>query len=99
MENNHIVNISMISGCCCEVDVNCIFLGYYAACSGISLPAFQDNLLVPSSRIKNPKQPKTSVRNYHYMLCNNPEEHSSLVNINLYDNFKCSDWLMTKICL
>jgi len=21
--------------------------------------------------------PKTSVRNYHYSLCNNPEEHSS----------------------
>jgi len=34
---------------------NCILLGYYTASSGNFLPMFQDNLLVPSSRDKNPK--------------------------------------------
>jgi hypothetical protein len=32
----------------------CALLGYYTACSGNSLPMFQDNLSVPSSRVKNP---------------------------------------------
>ena len=33
----------------------CALLGYYAACSGNSLPTFRDNLSVPSSRVKNPQ--------------------------------------------
>jgi hypothetical protein len=61
---------------------NCVFLGYYAVNSSNSLPAFQDNLLIPYSRIRPLKMglivcPETSVRNYHYSLHNNPEEHSS----------------------
>ena len=32
---------------------NCILLGYYAACSGNSLPTFRDNLSVPPSKFKN----------------------------------------------
>jgi hypothetical protein len=40
----------MISGFCRGVDENCILLGYYTASSGNFLPAFQDDLLVPSSR-------------------------------------------------
>jgi len=32
---------------------NCVLLGYYSACSGNSLRKFQDNLPVPSSRVKN----------------------------------------------
>jgi hypothetical protein len=35
---------------------NCAVLGYYAASSGNFLPTFQDNLSVPSSGVKNPKE-------------------------------------------
>ena len=35
---------------------NCVLLGYYAANSDNFLPTLQDNLPVPSSRSKNPKQ-------------------------------------------
>jgi len=35
---------------------NCAFLGYYAVCSGNSYPTFQDNLSVPSSRVRNPSR-------------------------------------------
>jgi hypothetical protein len=35
------------------VPENCIFLGYFAASSGNSLPTFRNKLLVPSSRVKN----------------------------------------------
>jgi len=50
---------------------------------------------LPGLRIKK----KKSVRNYHYMLHNNSDEHSSLVNVTLHDIFMCSDWLITQICL
>jgi len=60
-------------------------LGYYAACSGITSPTFPDNLSVPSpefkvSWISLPLKlgpifcSKTSVRDYHYMVINSPEE-------------------------
>ena len=39
-----------VSGFCCEVDDNCALQGYYAACSGNSLPTFREKLSVPSSR-------------------------------------------------
>jgi len=48
----------MISGFQDEVDENCAPLGYYAASGGNSLQTFQDNLLVPSSKIKNPRGPR-----------------------------------------
>jgi len=56
-------------------------------CSVLSLPTFWDNLSFPSSRAntsgtlkKGPKCcPETSVRNYHYTLRNNKEEHRSRV--------------------
>jgi hypothetical protein len=35
---------------------NCTLLGYYAVSSGNLLPMFRDNLLVPSSGVKNPKE-------------------------------------------
>jgi len=41
----------MISGFSCDVDENCILLDYFAAGSGNSLPAFQDNLSVQFSRV------------------------------------------------
>jgi len=34
---------------------NCALLGYYAASNGNFLPTFRDNLSVPSSGVKNPK--------------------------------------------
>jgi len=43
----------MISGFHHKVDENCTLLGYYAVSSGNSLPTLQDNLLFPSSRVKN----------------------------------------------
>jgi len=70
----------MISGFHCEVDENCALLGYYATSSGNSLLTFHDSLSVPSPRVKNAE---TSVRNYHYLLHNNPKEHSSQMLINL----------------
>ena len=41
----------MISGFICDIDENCILLGYYTASSGNALPVFQDNLSVQSSRV------------------------------------------------
>jgi hypothetical protein len=74
----------MISDFHHEGDKNCALLGYYAWCSGNFL-TFQDNLSVPSSRVKTPRRillgptvcPKTSVRNYYYTLHTNPEQPSS----------------------
>ena len=37
-------------------DENCAVLGYYAASSGNSLPAFRDNLSVPPAKVKNSKR-------------------------------------------
>jgi hypothetical protein len=54
-----------------EVDENCSLLGYYAACSGMSLPTFRDNISGPIVC------PETSLRNYHYRLRNNAEESRS----------------------
>jgi hypothetical protein len=60
----------------------CALLGYYIAESGNSLTMFQENLLVPSSRVKSQDVilleftdleeeggPRTSIRNYHSMQC------------------------------
>ena len=71
--------ICLISGFRREVDENCALLGHYAESSGNSLPTFRDNLSVPSSRVKleSISCPERSVRNYHSLLLNNPEESSS----------------------
>jgi hypothetical protein len=39
-------------------DEICALLGYYAALSGSSLPAFRDNLSIPPSRVKKSKKKK-----------------------------------------
>jgi hypothetical protein len=44
----------VISGFHREGNENCASLAYYAACSANSLRTFRNNLLVPSSRVKNP---------------------------------------------
>ena len=46
----------VILGFCCEVAENCTLLGYYVESSGNFLPAFWDNLSVPSSEFKNSKE-------------------------------------------
>jgi len=77
----------VISGFRREVAENYVLLGCYTAISDSILQTFRDNLSVPSSGVKNPVKnrrmgqtsPKTLVRNYHYPLCNNPEERSSQV--------------------
>ena len=58
-------------------------MGYCAASSGNILATFRDYLpICPIFRFRNLKiRPigctETSVRNYHYSLRNNPEQHSS----------------------
>jgi hypothetical protein len=75
-----------------QVYTNCALLGRSPASSGNFLPTFRDNLPGPILRdqgsfgqfwIPEPwwwypiGLPATSVRNYHYSLCNDPEERSS----------------------
>jgi hypothetical protein len=60
---------------CSAADENCALLGYYAGCSGNSLPMFRDNILTPSSVVNKMGLtgcPKMSLRCYHYMLHNSP---------------------------
>jgi hypothetical protein len=57
-------------------------VGYYVACSDNSLPTFRDILLVPFSRLEKVGLigfPETSVRDFHYSLCYNPEGRISLL--------------------
>ena len=73
--------VCVISGFCHEVAENCVLLGYHAASSGNFLPMFQDNLSVPAPGDGIPKGcPEMSVRNYHYLLHDNPGERWSEAN-------------------
>jgi hypothetical protein len=79
----------VISGFLREIYKACILVGYYAACSGNSLPTFRDNVSVPfTTVIKSyldllPLKvgaigcPETSVRNHHHMPRNIPEDRRS----------------------
>jgi hypothetical protein len=75
--------------CWCEI---CPLLRYYATSNGNTLPTFRDNVSVPSSRVKKSNNVswttwslkmgpicclETSVKDYHSMLCNIPEEGRS----------------------
>jgi len=72
----------VISGFRGEVVENCALRSHYAASSG-NLPTFLNNLSVSSSGFKTENRtdgcPETSVRNYHYLMRNDPEERSSKV--------------------
>ena len=71
--NSHniiIIVTCVVSGFRREVDENRALLGYCAAGRSNSLPAFWDILLGPIVC------PETSIRNYLYLLRNNPEERS-----------------------
>ena len=69
--------------------VNCALLGYYVASSGNFLPTFRDIGLIFKDqnffmfltswllKIGSICCPETSVRNYHYSLCNNPKGRCS----------------------
>jgi hypothetical protein len=63
----------VISGFRREVDEKCVLLLYYTASGGNLLPA------QPSCPLKMGPIGclETSVRNYHYLLRNNPEERRS----------------------
>jgi hypothetical protein len=75
----------LISNFCREGDENCVLLGHYAASSNnfyltlgtTNRPHCQWNfwplMMGPIAC------PATSVRNYHYSLCNSPEERRSLL--------------------
>lgn len=63
---------------------NCALLGHCAASSGNSLPMFRDNIPVPIHEsiigllTHEPIGcPESSVKNYHYLLRNDPEQRSS----------------------
>ena len=87
METECVLNIQLIEHLCPKYVDYCILLCHYAASSANFLPTFQDNLSVPSSGFKKPEPrnprmeqigcPEMSVRNYYYLLRNNPEERSS----------------------
>jgi hypothetical protein len=49
------MGIILISGIRRVVDAICPLLGYHAAPCGNCLPTFQDNVSVPSSRVKRPR--------------------------------------------
>jgi hypothetical protein len=53
MIREHVLLI-LISGFHCDVAETCALLGYYVASCGNCLPAFRDNISVPSSRVKSP---------------------------------------------
>lgn len=55
---------SVISGFCCDVDEMCTFLGYYTAFNANPVPAFQDNVLVPLSRVRKFKKVKRSKKTW-----------------------------------
>ena len=78
----------LISGFCLEVNENCCLLGSYTASSGNSLPTFQDSLSVPFS---GSWPLVTLVRNYHYSLCNSPEERSFRAPVHLSVKYRCID--------
>ena len=75
-------NLCVTSGFRHNVDDIWAILRYYAAYSGNFVPKFRDNLLVPSSSVKNSLtfemrptgSPETSVRNDHSTLRNIQEE-------------------------
>jgi hypothetical protein len=75
---------SVIMGFLREAHENCALLCYYAASRGNSFPTFPENLLVQSARVKNTQKgcPETSIRNYHYLLRNNPQERQFPESIN-----------------
>jgi hypothetical protein len=80
----------VISGFHRDVDDICSLLGYYTAQSGNSVLTFQDNLSIPSSRVKKSNLdflgpigcPETSVQNYHSM-CNN-QKSAELINFTFF---------------
>jgi hypothetical protein len=91
----------MISGFHHNTDKICALLGYYAAYSANSLPMFQDNLLVPTSKVKISKFARpltmepvgchtTLARNYCYTLHNIPEEQNPfLISYSVLKSILC----------
>jgi hypothetical protein len=76
-----------------EAEENCTLPEHYEVSNVISLPTFRDSLSASSSRVKNYLFgflilkmepiifPAMSIRNYHYLLRNSPEESSFQNNL------------------
>ena len=79
----------MISGFHHKVNENCAPLGYYTESSGNSFPLFWGNLWVP---LRGWDQQVVLLRNYHYSLCNNPEERS------YHNRMRPCDWCTSNSC-
>ena len=96
LSNSHVFGV--MSGFRREEAENRALPGCYAASSGNLLPAFRYNLLDSWTQRMGPIGcPETSVRNYHYSLSNNPEEHSSgtyFILLNL--RFSASGWSLVQ---
>jgi hypothetical protein len=95
------ISVDLVLGFRREVDI-CVLLGCYTAYIGNSLPTLRVNLSVPSSIVKIAKHSwpvmgpigcsATSVRNWQYTLCNNPEERRSLTFIDSKRRHCGSEW-------
>ena len=74
--NKSIKILCVISGLGRQVYENCVLLGYYAASTDVSRqpigPIFKDWLF----KMEQICYPETSIRNYNYLLRNNPEERN-----------------------
>lgn len=79
--------LRVISGFRLEVDENRTLLGHYAASIRNSLPTFR--------RKRFP--PETSLRHYHYSLCNGPEERSSLAPVPSHSHISATYVLPIKL--
>jgi hypothetical protein len=57
--------LSIILGFCHDADEICALLGYYASSNGNPLPTVQDNVSVPSSRVKKSKKQFYSKKKFY----------------------------------
>jgi hypothetical protein len=69
--------VCMIAGFCHKVDENCALLDYYTANNGHFLPMVLYNLDFLPRKMGPIGCLEILVSNYHCLLRNNPEEHSS----------------------
>ena len=80
----------MTSGFRREAAENCALLSYYAASSGNFLPTFRDNVSVPPSGFKNPKEIPHILRTpkSHYLVVKSPPPATCSFHYVRTNNFK-----------
>ena len=86
----------MISGFHCQVDENCVLVGYCTVSNSNSLPTFWETigpvfkgLDLDPGKMGSIDCPKKWVRYYHYSLHYNPEEHCSQAQYGLVCDNLC----------